>query len=295
MSEPPVSALLVESQLEYVHSLRQGIANVDFAQIKIIHATSLQDALEFLSEANFDIILLDLSLPDSQGFATLSAIYGRAAHIPIIVLSAQDDQDMALHVIREGAQDFLPLEGANPLKVIRLIQIAMLRHRAIEHLRQLALVDELTGLLNRRGFFSLGKQHIQIAQRSNRHLLLFYSDLDHLKSINDRFGHHEGDRALEEIALVLKDTFRSSDLIARIGGDEFTVLAVDAPSESVESILARLGNQLQLINLRNPYYKLSLSTGYARFDPQAHPDLENMLIEADRALYRFKEDKTNGA
>lgn len=295
MSELPIRALFIESHPEYAQALRQGIASTNSTQFSINHATSLQDALDLLSKSGFDIILLDLTLPDSQGFATFSAIFSRAAQTPIIVLSAQDDQEMALHVIREGAQDFLPLEQASAQQVMRSIQIAMLRHRAMEHLRQLTLVDELTGLLNRRGFFTLGKQHIQIAQRSSRRLLLFYSDLDHLKNINDRYGHHVGDRALEEIATVLKDTFRSSDLIARIGGDEFTVLAVDAPSESVESILTRLGNNLQLANLRNPTLKLSLSTGYARFDPQIYPDLENMLIEADRALYRFKEGKTNAA
>jgi diguanylate cyclase (GGDEF)-like protein len=295
MSESLVRSLLVESQLEYAQLLRQGIANADLTEIKVTHATSILEALDLLIESSFDIILLDLNLPDSQGLATFNAIYEHCAYIPIIVLSAQDDKDLALRVIREGAQDFLALEHADPHRVARAIQIAIIRHQAMEHLRQLTLLDDLTGLLNRRGFFTLGKQHYQIAQRSNRHLLLFYSDLDHLKNINDRFGHHEGDRALQEIASILKDTFRSSDLIARMGGDEFTVLAVDAPSDSAESILNRLGQNLQLANLRNAVYKLSLSTGFARFDPHVYPDLENMLVEADRALYRFKDDKSNGS
>ena len=125
-------------------------------------------------------------------------------------------------------------------------------------------------------------------------MLLFYIDLDGLKLINDQFGHHEGDQALRNIAVILEETFRSSDLIARLGGDEFTVLAIDAVQESAENILLRLGDNLFTANLKNPSYQLSLSTGFARFDANNAPELENMLIEADNALYRYRRDK-NGS
>ncbi|MGW8250915.1 MAG: GGDEF domain-containing protein, partial [Anaerolineales bacterium] len=134
---------------------------------------------------------------------------------------------------------------------------------------------------------------IKLARRAGRQLLLFYIDLDGLKHINDRFGHHEGDRALKKVSDMLNETFRSSDLIARLGGDEFTVLAIDAMQESAENILARLGKQLDIANLKNPIYDLSLSLGFARFDPPSAPTLENMLIEADNALYAYRRNKND--
>lgn len=293
MGDPPLRVLLITSNPQYVETLGLRLSSSNSA-CSLSHAPSLQHALESLNKDSFDVILLDLTLPNSQGLESFNAIYARAPQIPVIILSDLAEDAPALQLIREGAQDVLSPTRTNLPELIRAIQFAIARHQVTEKIRQLTLLDDLTGLLNRRGFYALGKQHIQIARRAERHLLLFYCDLDDLKDINDRFGHNEGDRALQAIAAILKDTFRSSDLIARIGGDEFTILAVDAPSESAESILNRLGNNLHLANLRNPLYKLSLSTGYARFDPQTHPDLEQMLVEADRALYRFKRSKTNG-
>jgi diguanylate cyclase (GGDEF)-like protein len=112
-----------------------------------------------------------------------------------------------------------------------------------------------------------------------------------LKNINDSFGHNEGDQALKKIAAILQETFRSSDLIARMGGDEFTILAIDAIRDHAESMLRRLESHLEQANRENPRYALSLSTGYARFDPSSAPDLEKMMIEADRALYDIKRGK----
>jgi diguanylate cyclase (GGDEF)-like protein len=175
-------------------------------------------------------------------------------------------------------------------QLLRAIHFAIERQRSAEQVRKLTLVDELTGLLNRRGFYSLGKQHIKIAQRASRQLVLFYIDLDGLKSINDQFGHFEGDQALRQIASILKETFRSSDLIARLGGDEFTVLAIDAVRDSIDNMLSRLAANLRSANLKNPRYQLSLSTGFARFDPQGSPDLERMLVEADEAMYDYKQE-----
>ena len=291
MFEKALRALLVEDNLEYAEMLQMLLTSLNSAKIEVTHAALLQDALGYLRSGTYDVILLDLTLPDSHGFNTFVEVYASAPQIPVVVMTAIDDKRLALRTVREGAQDYVVKGQMEAGQLVRAIQFAIERHRTNEHLRQLSMIDELTGLLNRRGFFSLAKQHIKIAERAQRQLLLFYTDVDGLKSINDRFGHHEGDLALKNAAEILRETFRSSDLIARLAGDEFTILAIDALKDHAESMLMRLESHLNLVNQENARYTLSLSTGYARFDPQASADLEKMLIAADKALYTYKRDK----
>jgi two-component system cell cycle response regulator len=293
MSELPIRTLLIEDNFEYAQRLCLQIDHAKPGCFEFSRAGTLKDAMDCLNGEDFDIVLLDLTLPDSQGVATFIEIQKRAPNLPLVVLTSLDDLSLSVRLVQEGAQDCLVKGQTDTDRLIRAIRFALERHRMTEQLRQLSVIDELTGLLNRRGFFSLGEQQIKLAQRARRQLLLFYIDFDGLKHINDQFGHHEGDRALKKIAEMLIETFRSSDLIARLGGDEFTVLAIDAMQESAESILTRLGNQLHTANLKNPIYDLSLSLGFARFDPESAPTLENMLIEADNALYLYRRNKNN--
>ncbi len=291
MSEIPIRVLLIEDNPEYAHRLCLELDHTSPGCFVFSHSRTLLEALDRLNEADIDLILLDLALPDSQGQSAFNEVQKQAPHLPVIVLTTQEDISLSVRLIQDGAQDCLVKGRMEIDQLARTINLSLERHRMTEQLRQLSIIDELTGLLNRRGFFSLGKQQIKLAERSQRQLLLFYIDLDGLKYINDQYGHHEGDRALKKIAEILNVTFRSSDLIARLGGDEFTVLAIDALQESAENILARLENHLHISNLKNPIYHLSLSLGFARFDPDSAPSLENMLIEADNALYRYRHDK----
>lgn len=293
MSELPVQVLLIEDNPEYAGRLCLELGRAEPARFEFTQARTLKDALDRLSGEEFDIILLDLVLPDSQELDALKAIQEHAPNLPLIALTTEEDISISVRLIQQGAQDCLVKGQLDMEQLTRAIHFALERQRITEQLRQISMIDELTGLLNRRGFFSLGEQQIKLAQRAQRKLLLFYIDLDGLKNINDQFGHHEGDRALKKIAEILNETFRSSDLLARLGGDEFTVLAIDAMHESADNILARLSSHLHIANLKNPIYDLSLSLGYARFDSESAPTLENMLIEADNALYNYRQKKNN--
>ncbi len=161
--------------------------------------------------------------------------------------------------------------------------------RLQEELRALSLEDELTGLYNRRGFLTLGRQQLKTAQRMGRRMYLYFMDLDGLKVINDQLGHAQGDQAIREAAMVLKATFRESDIMARLGGDEFAVLAMESGPECNRVILRRLEENLRAWNqdTKRPY-RLDLSMGSATFDPQAPRTLEDLLAEADAEMYRHK-------
>ena len=163
------------------------------------------------------------------------------------------------------------------------------RKRIEEELRALSLVDELTGLYNRRGFMTLARHQQKISVRTGKKMLFFYADVDDFKKINDNYGHDAGDAALIATAKILKETFRSSDITARMGGDEFVVLALEIPAPGSEQVEAGLWERirLKLAELAFPFV-LSLSVGMVCCDPKDSFSIEELLAKADRAMYDQK-------
>jgi len=147
-------------------------------------------------------------------------------------------------------------------------------------------------LYNRRGFITLAEQQLKIAERAKKDMLLYFIDLDKMKQINDVFGHQEGDKALVEVAKILKEVFRESDIIGRMGGDEFAVLVIDAPDEARNILTNRFHNILERYNsLETRNYKLLLSIGVARYNHEAHCSLDELIKEADTHMYEEKRNK----
>lgn len=161
-----------------------------------------------------------------------------------------------------------------------------------EEIRILVVTDPLTGLYNRRGFMALAEQQIKTATRTNKKMSLLFIDIDDMKRINDTWGHEEGDRALVSATTVLKKTFRESDILARMGGDEFAVLAVDA-AENPEIVLGRLAEQIGLHNaVPDHLYEISMSIGMAVYDPQVPCSLDDLISRADTRMYEQKKIKS---
>jgi diguanylate cyclase (GGDEF)-like protein len=144
-------------------------------------------------------------------------------------------------------------------------------------------------LYNRRGFMALANQHLMLARRAKRQALLLFADLNGLKVINDTHGHADGDKAIITAGEVFTRTFRDSDVVARVGGDEFAILAVEAEHESVEAIKARLQNALDFVNSGavRPY-DISVSVGIVPYDPEQHSSVEELMAFADREMYTHK-------
>jgi diguanylate cyclase (GGDEF)-like protein len=161
-----------------------------------------------------------------------------------------------------------------------------------ERLRSLSLKDELTGLLNRRGFFTLAEQQLAIAKRQKRRIRLNVGDMDNLKKINDTLGHAEGDRALIETAAILRESFRQSDIIARIGGDEFAILQIENMAGDQTEPTPRLQNTIALHNdqAKHPY-RLSLSVGSSFCEPGEVCSINDLVKQADEMMYKKKKIK----
>jgi diguanylate cyclase (GGDEF)-like protein len=165
------------------------------------------------------------------------------------------------------------------------------RKKIEEKFRTLSMTDELTGLSNRRSFYTLADQQLKLAKRENRGMYLISADLDNLKAINDTYGHLEGDSVLKEIASILEISYRDSDIIARLGGDEFVILFSELPAIDIETLKKRLKANLDSYNSKSTKsYKLSLSMGISRFDPDMPKTLDELLAEADKLMYEMKKE-----
>jgi diguanylate cyclase (GGDEF)-like protein len=157
----------------------------------------------------------------------------------------------------------------------------------------LSITDHLTGLYNRRGFMTLADQQIKLVGRTKKGvLLLLFVDLDKMKSINDTLGHKKGDKALIEVASILREVFRDSDIIARMGGDEFAVLGVAAQKRDIGTFESRLQQQVDIHNgYENREFTISLSAGIAWSDPENRYTIDELMSRADKLMYEQKRSK----
>jgi diguanylate cyclase (GGDEF)-like protein/PAS domain S-box-containing protein len=157
-----------------------------------------------------------------------------------------------------------------------------------------ATTDELTGLLNRRGFQMLAGQEHRLAARQGRGVALVFADLDGLKTINDKLGHEHGDRAIRDLGVILRATFREADVVARLGGDEFAVLAYDLGADGLQGVLDRL--QLAVGNAASVGpYPLAVSLGTAIMPPGSGQSLDHLIAQADEKMYANKRARKQGA
>ena len=212
--------------------------------------------------------------------------------LPAILLAKHNELDRLLSDLNEismalksnASPDIQDLSDS----LMRAVRAAVRQSLLDKELCSLALGDDLTGLHNRRGFLALAGQQLKQAHRNSQELLLFSADLDNLKQINDSYGHQEGDTALIRTTKALQHTFRNSDILARFGGDEFSALALEASRQNEQSILDRLKENLKQANAGESRYSLSLSIGVARFDPRRPVTLEQLMEQADQAMYLVK-------
>ena len=276
--------LVVDDDLSLLDTINSGLSLRGYS---CKTAKSGTISLELLSTDLFDIMVIDIVLPDIDGFELAAKAKKIKPDMAIIIMTGYIDEFSYEDAIESGASDFIK----KPFSVKELI--ARIEHAKMhERLHNISLHDELTGLYNRRGFFTLAEHLLKTAKRQQAGLFMLYCDLDGLKGINDALGHQIGDLALIDIANILKETFRGSDIIARIGGDEFVVMPIEAKGNNLEIVLNRLQNAVEMYNAMSKRdYKLSISTGTAYFDPSSLCTVDELLSQADRRMYEQKKIK----
>ena len=292
MRKSELNVLLVEDNPGDARLLREGLQEIDAVTFSLSHVETVTGALERLAQGQFDAGLLDLGLPDARGLEVVRRIHAAAPDMPLLVLTALKDDALAIQSLHEGAQDYLVKAEVDSGSLWRALRYALERHHRQLGLLSLSLIDDLTGLSNRKGFLSLATQHVKLAQRTGKTFLIGFIDVDRMKHINDTFGHQEGNHALLETASVLRDSFRHSDILARYGGDEFAVLVSDAAEGSAAIVVDRVQERVRVRNVQpGRRYQLSLSMGMVTNGTKLLPDLEQLLHQADALMYRQKRDR----
>jgi diguanylate cyclase (GGDEF)-like protein len=287
-----IRVLLVEPSDARAERVSDVVRGRGSAELVIEREAELSAALRRLADEAFDAVLLDVTLTGAPGLEALSRVHESAPEVPIITLMAREDDAFAVQALKRGAQDSLALEQMDGNLLVRAIRYAIERHQLQTALRAMSLVDDLTGLYNRRGFLTLARQQLKIADRLSKRVSQVFVDLDGLKVINDRHGHRDGDLALLETADILKEVFRDSDIIARIGGDEFVVLALESASARSETFVDRIREKLAGRNARGTRpFVLSLSIGVAHYDPSSPCSIDDLLARADSLMYSEKRAK----
>ncbi len=292
---PDINVLLVEDMPVTARVVQRMLTNSTRCRYHVVWRKTLNDACALLRDRDFDTVLLDLNLPDSDEFATLIRILDIARGVPVVVLTATEDQHIGLQAVQAGAQDYLVKGQCSSPELDRSIVYSIERHRMQLALRQLAVLDELTGLYNRRGFNTLSFELLQELRQGTADGYLACFDLDRFKLINDTLGHASGDAALVEFAAHLRSAFRKKGLFARLGGDEFLAMGIEPhPGAALESLAAIE----QILAARNAPgtspYKLETSAGLLLLDRNERRSLDELLVVADAELYRNKAARRAG-
>lgn len=258
-------------------------------------STTIENALNILTTNDFDIALLDRSLPDVEGFSGLHSIQNMAPSLPIIFLTAYKDEGTAFEAIEQGAQDYLFKDNIDSHIIKRAIQYAILRKQFEGVLIMRANFDPLTGLANRMLFESRLEMAIARIKRHGGNLAVLFIDLDRFKQVNDTLGHLAGDLLLKEVSERLKSALRPYDTAARFGGDEFAILLEGLPKiEHAETVAKKIVNLLSSpFQILGQAVEIGASIGISSYDIKNPIPKEELLKQADSAMYQAKMESGN--
>ena len=281
--------LLVEDNLIDAQLVRRLLRRVTGAYYRITHVRTLNDAILSAEELTPDVILADLNLPDSRGTQTVTSLQTSYPDIPLVIVSAWEDEAISLRSVKAGAQDYLVkghIDGANLHRVIRY---AVERKRTELELVRLAHFDQLTALPNRTLLRERMEHAIARAMRSGNGVATLVLDIDRFKEINDMLGHEIGDKLLVEVARRIRASVRDQDTVARLGGDEFAVV-LEGVSEAREvlPVIERIVDSLaEVTTIDGQAINSSSSVGIAMY-PENGANLSELLRAADLAMYQAK-------
>ncbi|NEQ36475.1 MAG: diguanylate cyclase [Okeania sp. SIO3I5] len=328
-----LKTLLVEDNRGDAFIIKQLLKFRSSLNFNVTHCHRLSLAIKQLNEENFDVILLDLGLPDSQGSQTISQMIEMAPNIPIIVLTGKHDEDFSLEVVQKGAQDYLVKSEISAEVLIRSIRYSLeriqlvqkLQHREqqlsnfnqkltdevlqrtyelkeqnekLQYLLKISNTDALTGIPNRYHWETVLERDWKRAIRESQSMSLIMIDIDFFKLFNDNYGHPQGDICLKKVAQVIQRTLkRSTDLVARYGGEEFVVVLPSTDKSGAMFVAESLRtevNSLKIIHEASKVDKyITISLGLATIIPTVNSHPDELISQADKALYLAKKEGRN--
>ena len=287
---PNARILVIDNQVDSLDRIARLLSQWGFETI------SLQDVGQFwdtLEQSSPDMIIAQLELEGISGIELCQVVRNdpRWCHLPVLLMSSHEDTETIQQICSVGVDDHLSF----PIVEEELLARIFNRLDKERYRRQLADTDPLTGISNRRSSLQRLTRLLRVARRQNQHWCFVVIDLDDFKQVNDRFGHDAGDRVLRRMGQLLKQEFRSEDVIARWGGEEFILGLYDMNKEAaiarLQKFLASFAQQ-EFVSAREESFMVTFSGGVAEY-PLNGDSLETLYQAADLALYEAKAEGKN--
>lgn len=293
-----VHLLLVDDDDVDRERVRRLLKNIQI-NCAITEADSISEAKKHMKDDKIDCILLDYHIGESIGTDILSDNHYRKLKLPVVLITGQGDERIAVKAIQDGIYDYIP-KAQLSVNLLESVLLNVLRRTKLEQelkaqqdrLEYLSFYDSLTGLANRSLYFDRLKQALQLAQRNDRTFAIMQIDLDLFKAVNDTYGHAVGDNVLTVAARRIKECLRATDTVARLGGDEFAVVLTEINSPQDASLVAdKISIALhEPILINNHLIQIGSSIGIALY-PEQGQNLDLLLMKADKAMYFVKRNK----
>jgi|GEM_PF-407619 len=270
--------------------------------IQLTRAATMEDGLRLVNDISPDLILLDYLFPGGDGFDFIRALKVENKDIPLVILTGQGDEMVASRLIQEGADDYLTKSRFDRESISRCFRNVMEKGRLKREIRtarrkisEMATLDELTGLYNRRFFMEALERERARSERHKKPLSLCIMDLDFFKRVNDKLGHGAGDEVLADMGRVIQKWSRQTDIPCRYGGEEFAVILPETDLEGARIACERLRQMVaeNRVQWRTGPIRITISIGVTQNKAGVKDSLHKLIDRADEALYRAKEEGRN--
>ncbi len=298
--DQPIAILSIEDSDSDFNKLESSLK--PSGPISLVRATTLDQALEILSERTFKLIFLDYVLPDGNGLNFMRMLAQKEIETPVVVITGQGDEMIASQIIQAGVYDYLPKDRVSAESISRIIFNTLEKVRlrkeveeAHKKLSEMSIRDELTKLYNRRYFMESLSRSMAESSRDKTELMLCMADLDHFKQINDTYGHVAGDMVLSTVGQLLGDSFRQYDLICRYGGEELAIILPNTDVHGAKAVCERFREIMaeRTFVHNEQSFNVTVSIGIAPFDHSPSTKPGELVAMADEALYHAKRDGRN--
>ena len=277
--------LIVDDNAEVLEKTRELLTQVGY---NVICKSSGEDALEFLNENMVDLVLLDINMPSMNGFDVCLKIRQRYAldDLPVIFLTSREDSESVTKGFMSGASDFVSKSAVSEILLAR-VNVHIRLSRSLRNLRDISLTDDMTGCFNRRhGMFSL-REWFSRAKRYGSQFAIIYFDLNGLKGINDKYGHQAGDLLLRSVSSSVKKVLRETDLLFRMGGDEFLVICPETDRKGALVCAERMQKAVTEITIVNKQASFAFGIAHSSED---YKEIDDMIHSADVSMYKMKQE-----
>ena len=275
--------LIVDDNAEVLEKTEGLLSQVGYS---VVPCTSGEEALEILNKERFDLVLLDINMPSLNGYEVCLRIRQTFAldDLPIIFLTSREDSDSVTKGFHAGASDFVSKSALFDVLLAR-VNVHIRLSRTLRFLRDISLTDDLTGCYNRRhGMYTL-REWFARSKRYGTPFSMIYFDLNGLKTINDKYGHQAGDLLLRSVVNSCKKLLRESDILFRMGGDEFMVLCPDTDKRGAFICAERMQESVKGVTIVDQTVTFAYGIAHSSED---YKDMDEMMHSADSSMYECK-------